>query len=118
MGTLSRQLGRDVPVTPVPFGSTPQPGQVTAGFRPSSPARDLKQPSDGKPSFMLSEESTAGLTVVPTPTGEAFTHTHVKFGVYLGLYPQSGERKEDKQTKSLCGCNPLGESALQDQYKT
>jgi hypothetical protein len=36
-------------------------------------------------------------TVILTPTGEAFTHTHVKFGIDLGFLICKGEIRRRKK---------------------
>lgn len=124
MGTFNRQLGRDVPVTPVPLAALPAWPGIVRSYRSSSTASiDLEAAFlVGVEAIIYAQRGKALLafTVVLTPTGRPSTHTHVKgWGLRLGFSSAKWGRKEDKQTKITVGCNPTGRimQSLQDQCK-
>lgn len=107
-GTFSGQLGRDVPVTPVPLAAL----HSLARWRRRLTGH-LPLLVDLEAAFLVDVEAIVytqrgkallAFTVVLVPTGEAFTHTHVQFGVYLGLLICK-EREEGKQTNKQTNKN-------------
>ena len=113
MGPFSRQLGRDVPVTPVPLAALHSLARWRRGLTGHLPLL-----VDLEAAFLVDVEAIIyaqrgkallAFTVVLVPTGEAFTHTHVKSGVYLGLLVcRVGRERKTKITVWVV--TPLGES--------
>lgn len=122
MGTFSGQLGRDVPVAPVPLAAL----HGLAGWRWGLTGH-LPLLVDLEAAFLVDVEAVIyaqwgkallAFTVVLVPTGKAFTHTHVQFGVDLGLL--ICKRIEMKGGKSLNGFYTIEGiiiQFLQDHYK-
>lgn len=107
MGTFGGQLGRDVPVTPVSLAalhSLARGGRGLTGHLALLVHLEAALLVDVE-AIVYAQRGKALLafTVVLIPTGQAFTHTHVKFGVYLGLLICKGDRKGET---SLHGVNP------------
>lgn len=101
MGTFSGQLGRDVPVTPVPLAALHSLARWWRGLTGHLPLL-----VDLEAAFLVDMEAVIyaqwgkallAFTMVLVPTGEAFTHTHVKFGVHLGLLICKGARGRGKK---------------------
>lgn len=105
MGTFSGQLGGDVPVTPVPLAAL----HSLAGWRRGLTGH-LPLLIDLEAAFLVDVEAIVyaqrgkallAFTVVLISTGEAFTHTHVKSRVNLGLLICKGKRERKTKKKSL-----------------
>lgn len=95
MGTFSGQLGRDVPVTPVPLAALHSLARRRRGL-----TRHLPLLINLKATFLVDVEAIVdaqrgktllAFTVVLVPAREALAHTHVKFRVDLGLLICKGE---------------------------
>lgn len=123
MGTFSGQLGRDVPVTPVPLAALHSLARWWWGL-----TGHLSLLVDLEAAFLVDMEAIIyaqwgkallAFTMVLIPTGEAFTHTHVKFGVHLGLLICKGARGRGKKNHYM-GFIPISGTRqfFQDHYNT